>query len=304
MIPLTSLQNTAVKEAMRLRESRIRHSSGRFLIDGARELRRALELGVRLAELFVCPGRCRNAEAKSLLDDWLPRLERERQTDSTLRLYEVTPEVLAKLSFGDRDEGFVAVAHMPDASLSTFAARLTASTLLTDSLSTASRLIPSEEPLLIGVLESVEKPGNLGAILRSADGAGVSGVIVADRRVDLYHSTAIRASLGTIFSMPVTSASVVETLDWLRVHPAKPRIFTARVEGSISYTEADFRGASAIVLGTEAEGLSDRWYGEDITAISLPMLGIADSLNVSVAAAILFYEARRQRSATRRAVVE
>ncbi len=301
MISITSLQNATVKETVRLRESRIRQSSGLFLIDGARELRRALHAGVRLTELFVCPQRCRNREAQTLLDDLLPQLEQARQRDSALRLYEVTPEVLAKLAFGDRDEGFVAVAQMPDTSLSTFTSRLTRSNTLMDisTLPSVGTSIPkdnaSAEPLLLGVLEGVEKPGNLGAVIRSADGAGVSGVMVADRRVDLYHSTAIRASLGTVFSKPLASASVPETLAWLRGHPAKPRIFAARVEGSIPYTEADFRGTSAIVVGTEAEGLSDQWYGEDITAISLPMLGIADSLNVSVAAAILFYEARRQR---------
>ena len=161
MIPITSLQNATVKETVRLRESRIRQSSGLFLIDGARELRRALHAGVRLTELFVCPQRCRNREAQTLFDDLLPQIEQARQRDSALRLYEVTPKVLAKLAFGDRDEGFVAVAQMPDASLSTFASRLTEPRSLM-SISTSSSIGTSNlkdnaptESLLLGVLEGV-----------------------------------------------------------------------------------------------------------------------------------------------------
>jgi TrmH family RNA methyltransferase len=143
------------------------------------------------------------------------------------------------------------------------------------------------------VLESVEKPGNLGAVLRSADGAGLDALIAADLRTDLYNPNAIRASLGTIFTLPVAVADSRETLDWLRGRGLA--IVAARVDGSVPYTEVDYRRPTAIVFGSEAEGLSEAWRAPDVTAVRLPMLGAADSLNVSAAAAVLFYEARRQR---------
>jgi TrmH family RNA methyltransferase len=148
---------------------------------------------------------------------------------------------------------------------------------------------------LVAVLEGVEKPGNLGAVLRSADAAGVSAVIVADGRTDLYNPNAIRASLGTIFTMPLCEAAGGDVLAWLRER--RFSILAARVNGAVPYTAVDYRGPTAIVLGSEAAGLSSIWTGDDIQAVRLPMLGAADSLNVSTAAAVLFYEALRQRSA-------
>jgi TrmH family RNA methyltransferase len=150
------------------------------------------------------------------------------------------------------------------------------------------------DPLVV-VVEAGEKPGNLGAIARSADGAGAHALVLADPRTDPYNPNAIRASLGTIFSLPVAAASGVETLGWLREVGA--RIVVARVDGDETYTDVDLRGPLAIVLGSEAEGLSDAWVGPGVVAVRLPMLGVADSLNVSVAAGVLLYEARRQRDA-------
>jgi len=153
----------------------------------------------------------------------------------------------------------------------------------------SARIVP-----LVAVLEGVEKPGNVGAVLRSADAAGVSAVILADPRTDLYNPNAIRASLGTIFTMPVCEAAGGDVLARLREH--KYSILAARVDGAVPYTEVDYRRPTAIVLGSEAEGLSPIWSGDDIRAVRLPMRGAADSLNVSVTAAVLFYEALRQRS--------
>jgi TrmH family RNA methyltransferase len=146
----------------------------------------------------------------------------------------------------------------------------------------------------VAVLEGVEKPGNVGAVLRSADAAGVSAVILADPRTDLYNPNAIRASLGTIFTMPVCEAASGDVLARLREHECM--ILAARVDGAVPYTEVDYRRPTAIVLGSEAAGLSPIWTGDDIRAVRLPMRGVADSLNVSVTAAVLFYEALRQRS--------
>jgi RNA methyltransferase, TrmH family len=149
---------------------------------------------------------------------------------------------------------------------------------------------------LVAVVEGIEKPGNLGAILRSADGAGVDALIAADPRTDLFNPNAIRASLGTIFSVPIANATSAKTISWLTDHGIS--IVVARVDGSVAYDQVDYRGPLAIVLGSEAHGLAGTWSGPGIQAVSLPMLGVADSLNVSAAAAILLYEARRQRFRT------
>jgi TrmH family RNA methyltransferase len=153
-------------------------------------------------------------------------------------------------------------------------------------------LVLGDDPL-VAVLERVEKPGNVGAVLRTADAAGVSALIVADPQTDLYNPNTIRASLGTIFTLPVAQATAEETLSWLRSR--RLTVFTARVDATRPYTAADFRGPAAIVLGSEAEGLTSVWSGAEIQAVSLPMRGAADSLNVSATAAVLFYEALRQR---------
>jgi len=264
---ITSLQNPHVKDAVKLRDRRHREKQGRILIDGARELQWAMAAGVRLVEVFVCEPLCRSEEARQLLFT-LP--------SSGAAIYRVAEPVFAKLAFGERAEGVLGVAATPEAGL--------------------DRLRLPDLPL-VAVLEGVEKPGNVGAVLRSADGAGVSALIVADAQTDLYNPNAIRASLGTIFSVPVAAAATADTLAWLRRRGLA--IFAARVDGSIPYTEADFRGPAAIVLGSEAKGLSPAWSGPDVTATGLPMAGVADSLNVSAAAAVLFYEARRQRSPRR-----
>jgi TrmH family RNA methyltransferase len=146
---------------------------------------------------------------------------------------------------------------------------------------------------LIGVIEGVEKPGNLGAVLRTADGAGLSALIVAEPGTDLLNPNVIRASLGTIFSVPVAVASTGEVLTWLRSRDIS--IIAARVQGSVDYTKADYTRPTAIALGSEARGLSDAWAELADASVHIPMLGVADSLNVSATAAILFYEARRQR---------
>ena len=149
------------------------------------------------------------------------------------------------------------------------------------------------DPLVV-VLEAVEKPGNLGAVLRSADAAGADAVIVADPRTDLFNPNAVRASLGTIFALPVAAGSSADVRAWLDERGIA--VLAARVEASVPYTAADLRGSVALVLGSEAEGLTDAWAGEGVTPISLPMHGVADSLNVSITAAVLLYEARRQRA--------
>ncbi len=259
---ISSLKNPRVRAAVELRERRARDATGLTLVDGARELGRALDGGARLVEVF--------ADETGLTPDGASILERARATGAAV--VPVTRVVLDRLAYGDRSEGLVATVAVPDLSLE--ALRLPA------------------DPLVV-VLEGVEKPGNLGAVLRSADGAGADAVIVADPRTDLFNPNAVRASLGSIFTVPVAAGPGVAIRD--RLAATGLRVLAARVEGSSIYTEVDMRGPLAIVLGSEADGLTGTWTDESVVPVRLPMLGVADSLNVSIAAAVLLYEARRQR---------
>jgi TrmH family RNA methyltransferase len=261
---ITSRQNARVKEAAKLRERRQRERQGRFLIDGAREIRRAIECGLEIAEAFFCEPLLRNDESRQAAE-----LLRQASPVTATE----TEEVFEKLAFGERATGLLAVATTP--------------------LKDISQLQLPAAPL-IAVLEGVEKPGNVGAVLRSADGAGVNAVIVADPRSDLFNPNTIRASLGTVFDKNVCMATSDATLTFLR--GLKIPVFAARPDAELLYTDADYQAGAAIVLGCEAEGLSDKWSGPGVTGVRLPMRGIADSLNVSATAAVLFYEAQRQRS--------
>ncbi len=259
---ITSRQNTRIKEAAKLRAGRQRAKQGRFLIDGVREIGRALDAGIEIDEAFVCEALCSSDSARSLL----PRL-------ANTNCAEVTSEVLEKICFGERNDGVVVVAKTP--------------VRLLDQLA-----LPAQP--LVAVLEGLEKPGNIGAILRTADGAGVDAVIVAGGGTDLFNPNTIRASLGTVFAKNVCTATVAETIAKLRDWQLP--IIATRPDASSLYTEADFFKGAAIVLGNEAEGLSTDWEQQDVRGVRLPMQGIADSLNVSATAAILFYEAQRQRA--------
>ena len=261
---ITSRQNQRVKEAARLRTGRERERRGQFLIDGSREIERAIQAGIRPIEAFVREPLVDSTEGR----ETLAALER-----AAAELLSVTPDVYAKLRFGDRDDvGIVVVAETPKRSL--------------------NDLVLPANPL-VAVVEGVEKPGNLGAILRSADAAGLEAVIVADGRTDLFNPNTIRASLGTVFRGSVVPATSSDAVTWLREHEL--RIVVARPNAEILYTAADFRGGVAIVLGSESGGVSDAWRDAESHSVRLPMRGLADSLNVSTAAAVLFYEALRQR---------
>jgi TrmH family RNA methyltransferase len=261
--PITSLHNPRVKQAVQLRDRKGRDAQGRIIIDGAREVARAMAGGIELDELFICEALCHTEEAQALIASL---------RDSDVRRLDTTPAVFAKLAYGERAEGIIATAQTP--------------------CKTLDHLELPDVPL-VAVLEHVEKPGNVGAVLRSADAAGVSALIVADGGTDLYNPNTIRASLGAIFTVPVCAASTVQTLAWLRARSLN--IFAARVDGATCYSACDFKSPAAIVLGSEAKGLSDAWYADDVRAVALPMLGVVDSLNVSATAAVLFYEAWRQR---------
>ncbi|MDO4569271.1 MAG: RNA methyltransferase [Planctomycetia bacterium] len=271
MQQLTSTQNPRVKEVVHLRQSRKRRQLGKFLIDGRRETDRAARCGFPLLEVFFAPDL-----ASEETSAWMQRFYEEYR--DRVAFFETSRSIFEKMAYGERDDGVLATARRVEVRL--------------DEMLDA---LPQGRPHLIGVIEGVEKPGNVGAILRSADGAGVDALIVADPKTDLFNPNTIRASLGTIFSTPVCVASSEETLEELRHRGVK--IYAAIVDGAELYTCADFTHSCAIVLGSEAWGLSDAFRVPSVQPIFLPMRGIADSLNVSTTAAILFYEASRQRMA-------
>ena len=260
---IASPANPRIKAAAALRDRRARDSSGLTLVDGARELRRALDAGVEVVEVFIAEARLAGADARAALDGL---------ASAGVTVVPVSEAALGRLAFGDRNEGLVAVIRMDRRGL--------------------DALAPGPEPL-IAVIEDVEKPGNIGAVLRSADGAGADAVIAAAAATDLANPNVIRASAGTVFTVPTAAAEPAAVIDWLREHGV--RILAARVDGATPYTAVDMTGPLAVVLGSEADGLSAAWHAPDIEGIRLPMHGVADSLNVSVSAAILLYEARRQR---------
>jgi RNA methyltransferase, TrmH family len=260
---LTSPKNPRVRAAADLRERRARDETGRTIVDGARELDRALTGGAAVETVFVDDGGLGPAGQATVV----------RARAAGAEIVPVSGAVLARLAYGDRAEGLVAVVAIPDQSL--------------------EALDLGPDPLVV-VLDGVEKPGNLGAVLRSADAAGADAVIVADPRTDLFNPNAIRASLGTIFALPVAAGASAEVRRWL--DERKIAVLAARVGSSVAYTDADLRGPVALVLGSEADGLTNAWTGDGVTSVSLPMHGVADSLNVSITAAVLLYEARRQRA--------
>ena len=299
---IVSPNNPRVKNAAQLKESKNRRREGLFLVDGVREVLRAWVSDFEFVEVFWDAGRNLDADERVEVDAVLESVYSDFERRENLRriLIEadgrgvptipLSSNAFEKLSFGDRDEGVIAVVKSKLRTLDEL-----------DSLLAEKRKTDGEEPLL-GIVEGVEKPGNIGAMLRSGDGAGLDAFIIAGDNFDVFNPNAIRGSLGAIFHMPIVVAPADETLAWLRER--KIQRATALCDEAIPYVQIDYRLPTAIILGSEAQGLSEAWACETVEdakysllqRIRLPMLGIADSLNVSNAAAILFYEARRVRS--------
>ncbi|MBP5172185.1 MAG: RNA methyltransferase, partial [Bacteroidales bacterium] len=255
---ITSAQNPKIKRLLALQQkSSERRESGLFVVEGRRELEHCIEAGYEIDTLFVCP-----AINNTPLD--IPE---------GTKIFDVSTEVYEKIAYRSGTEGLIAEVR-------------TKSLRLED-------LQLGDNPLIV-VLESVEKPGNLGAVLRSADASGADAVIVCDPWTDLYNPNLIRSSIGAIFTVPCVACSSEECIAFLKARGIK--IFTAQLQDSELYYDTDFRGGSAIVMGTESTGLTDIWRQAADAHIRIPMLGRLDSLNVSVSAAILLFEAVRQRS--------
>jgi TrmH family RNA methyltransferase len=258
---IASLQNMLIKQALALREAGERRKEGMTIIDGVREIKRALEAGIVLSRIFYVQG-----QEEGLL---------KQLSGKGVELIEVSRMVMDKLAYGERHEGIIAVIKTP--------------------LSSLRDLKLSKHPLVV-VLESLEKPGNLGAILRTCDGVGVEAILVCDPKTDIYNPNVIRSSTGVVFKIPVVCSSSEEIFAFLKSR--KIKICAASPAGQKLYTQADLKGAWALVLGSEDKGLSDFWpLASDVT-VKIPMKGMADSLNVSISAAIILYEALRQRQGT------
>jgi len=263
-IRITSSQNPRIKAAARLRDHGARREQGRILIDGEREILTAHRAGIQFIEVFFDRDRCDEALIDTLMKDCVGK---------HTTFIEVPASVLEKITFGSRNEGLVVVAAAPQRSLD-------------------DMQLQSSTPLVV-ILEDVEKPGNVGAILRTASAAGVDGLIAVGSSADFDNPNAIRASLGTIFSVPCCTASIDQVQRWVRDKGLA--ICAAKVDATTTYFDFDFTRPTAIVLGSEAKGLSAGWSGNDVRSVRIPLRGAADSLNVSVAAAVLVYEALRQR---------
>ncbi len=255
MAEIESLQNPKIQAARKLWKRRERDESGLFLIEGFRELSRA---SLPIKTLFICPSLFLGINEQALIK----KINAET--------YVVSEKVFRSLSYRDRPDGLLAVAKQQHFGLD---------------------ILKSKNPLYI-VAEAIEKPGNLGTILRSADGCGADGVIVCDRCTDIFNPNVVRASVGTLFTQPVVEASSDEALEWLQKQGIA--IVAATPQADLVYTDADLSGPIAIAVGTEQYGLSEKWMKQ--LQVKIPMKGVADSLNVAMATTLLLYEAVRQRS--------
>ena len=252
---ITSAQNPKIKTLLSLQEkSRLRKEMGLFVVEGRRELEHCAKAGFEVETVFYCPEIC------GFVPDYKHIVDIPRQ------LYEI-------VAYRGGTEGIIA--------------EVKARTL------TLNELKLKEQPL-IAVLESIEKPGNLGAVLRSADAAGVDAVLICDPYTDLYNPNLIRASIGAVFTVPVVCCDSIEAINWLKDKGI--RIYTAQLQDSEWYYDTDMTGGTAIAIGTEATGLTELWREAANAHIKIPMLGRLDSLNASVSAAILLFEAVRQRN--------
>lgn len=275
---ITSGQNSKVKELLALQEkSRERAERGLFVVEGRREFRQCLDAGFIPDTVFICPdifgsGKFNHDTFGGGEAGKGPAFDPEGLLKTGCKVCMVSKEVYAKIAYRGGTEGIVAEIRYRERTL--------------------KDIVLGENPLVM-VLESVEKPGNLGAVLRSADAAGADAVVVCDPRTDLYNPNLIRASLGAIFSRQVAAASSEETIAWLKANGI--HILTAQLQDSVLYYDTPMQGPTALVMGTESTGLTNLWRDAADAHIRIPMLGSLDSLNVSVSAAILLFEALRQR---------
>jgi RNA methyltransferase, TrmH family len=272
MLKISSVQNPKVKLALSLHKASARKKENLFIIEGLREITLAGKAGYRFHSLFVCPEITgwpgdkpdgNSPDAGFIEMTGLPGRE---------MAIEITRDVFAKISYRKESGGLVAIAHQKRISL--------------------GDIIPGDSPLIL-VAEAIEKPGNLGAMIRTADAAGIDAVLVCDPATDLYNPNVIRASLGTLFTTPTVCCSSEDAIRWLQ--SAGIKIYVTSLSASLPYHKADYTVPSAIVAGSEATGVSAIWSDACDGAVIIPMYGQVDSMNVSVATSVILFEALRQR---------
>ena len=260
---ITSPKNPLIKEVLLLQgKARERREAGLVVIEGRKEVSLAVATGLAVRKVLFCPDIIPEEDARALLGT----------PGRAAEWYEVGEAAFSKISYRETTGGVVVLADMP-----------------------ARRLedLPVRDQSVYIVLEAVEKPGNLGAICRVADAAQVDGLIVCDPHTDIYNPNAIRASLGCVFTVPVVVSAFDETTDWL--HRNRIASYAAELTASEFYHRLDLTGRIALVFGTEATGLTDRWIQGADHRVKIPMRGVIDSLNVNTSVAILTFEAMRQR---------
>ena len=259
MKQLTSLQNPFVKSLVLLKEkAKVRQQTGTFLIEGQKEIYLALKAGYEILKILFYPGICSENEIKK----WSANVE----------LVQINKAIFEKLAYRDTTEGVIGIAKRKALSL--------------------SNLKLSANPLIL-IAESLEKPGNIGALLRTADAAKLDAVIIANPKGDLYNPNVVRSSIGCLFTNQIAIGTTTEVISFLEAH--KIAIFCATLQDTTSYHTQDYTSPTAFVVGTENIGLSQEWRDSATRNIIIPMGGEIDSMNVSVAAAILIFEAKRQR---------
>lgn len=263
---LTSLQNQRVKDLVRLRDRSAREKTGKFIIEGYRELLRATDANHPIDELYICQALFLGSNEGALI---------ARLQSRGVRVFTCSDAVFHKISYRDRPDGLVAVAPQKHLGLGDLPSKF-----------------KKTAPFLL-IAEAIEKPGNLGTILRSSDAVGLDALIVCDRCTDIHNPNVVRASVGTLFTVPVIESTTKETLQWLRKN--KIAVLAATPSAKQEFTQVDMTVPLAIVVGTEQLGLSDEWMNEADIQVRIPMRGVADSLNVATATTLLLYEALRQR---------
>ncbi len=260
---IISDKNPKIKYAVRLRNRNFRDREQKTLLEGYRALFRAQESGFPIESCFFCPELFLGSNENSLIG---------RLAADGVEIWEVSASVFEKLAYRDRPEGLLAIAGYRKHSLDG---------------------MPKNADGLYVIAESIEKPGNLGAILRTADGAGADGILLCDKTTDIYNPNVIRASTGTLFTMPIADCTRGDAFEWLK--GLDIRIVAADPHAETVYSDLDLSGGMAIVFGAEQYGISDFWKAKSDHLVRIPMAGMADSLNVGIASAIMLFESARQR---------
>lgn len=264
---ITSLHNPKIKQIINLRDKRDRDRSSLFLIEGYREVFRAANAKWTIESLFICADLFLGVNESSLI---------HQLAGQGTNIYECSQQVFRKISYRDRPDGLLAIAPQKKRTLTDL-----------------EFCLNKKNPPFLVVAEAIEKPGNLGTILRSSDAVGVDGLIVCDRCTDVFNPNVVRASVGTLFTVPTVEDSGENVINWLREHQVT--ILAATPQAERVYTDIDMTKPIAIAVGTEQLGLTDRWMNQATMQVRIPMCGIADSQNVAMATTLLLYEALRQR---------